>query len=286
MLNYDSKESIINFKAYDYFAHILELATKFDNGVGRLILNLSGLSELAEVTSHLLDPHTYNGMYQNENLHYNPKLFFLEYFPSLNDEYKFLFLKNIIEKVDVYRHITDMEKLENYLNLFGYTLIESECLTKKGYSINKSNIGLLNREEDISYLLKVIKSNHPHSFIYLEEAISNFGNTEYKSCIDNARTLLETIVYDLGGKNKSHSQNFLTISSEKLIDENKNELTSRNKIFEYWLNNNSGANRYRVFYSVYSAVSGLGTHAEEVPSKKDALMFLRIVEDILAWILI
>lgn len=32
-------------------------------------------------------------------------------------------------------------------------------------------------------------------------------------------------------------------------------------------------------------MSGLGTHGEEIPTKEDTLMFLRMTEDVLIWCL-
>ena len=60
-------------------------------------------------------------------------------------------------------------------------------------------------------------------------------------------------------------------------------MTSIKKIFSHWIDKRNGANRYRLFVTMYSAMSGLGTHGEEVPSKEDSLMFLRMTEDALIW---
>lgn len=42
-------------------------------------------------------------------------------------------------------------------------------------------------------------------------------------------------------------------------------------------------NRFRLFQTMYSVMSGLGTHHEDVASKEDALLLLRYVEDCLLW---
>lgn len=54
-------------------------------------------------------------------------------------------------------------------------------------------------------------------------------------------------------------------------------------ILKYWKVNKKGFNRTRLFITMYSMLSGLGPHDEETPSREDALMCLRITEDILIW---
>lgn len=54
-------------------------------------------------------------------------------------------------------------------------------------------------------------------------------------------------------------------------------------ILKYWKVNKKGFNRTRLFITMYSMLSGLGPHGEETPSREDALMCLRITEDILIW---
>ena len=61
------------------------------------------------------------------------------------------------------------------------------------------------------------------------------------------------------------------------------QLTSIKKIYTYWIDNKKGANRFRLFQTMYSVMSGLGTHHEDVASKEDALLLLRYVEDCLLW---
>ena len=77
----------------------------------------------------------------------------------------------------------------------------------------------------------------------------------------------------------------ITMIIINIIDNSNTQLITIKKIFNYWLINRKGANRYRLFVSMYSAMSGLGTHGEEIPAKEDALMFLRMTEDRLIWCL-
>jgi hypothetical protein len=53
-------------------------------------------------------------------------------------------------------------------------------------------------------------------------------------------------------------------------------------------NANGSYKKTRAIYSIYSMLSDYGTHRQEgtveVPSKEDALMMLRMTEDIMIWI--
>lgn len=75
----------------------------------------------------------------------------------------------------------------------------------------------------------------------------------------------------------------ILIATDEHIIDNGSELKSKKKIFTYWLNNNKGGNRYRIFATLYSAMSGLGAHGEDNPVQEDALMILRMTEDIFLW---
>ena len=77
----------------------------------------------------------------------------------------------------------------------------------------------------------------------------------------------------------------LTLSQESVTDDTGARITSKEKIYKYWLDKKKGANRYRYFTTLYSVMSGLGTHGEEEPSKADAVLILRALEDVLVWIL-
>ena len=130
----------------------------------------------------------------------------------------------------------------------------------------------------------LLEQHHSDLLRYYLEAISNYGNSEYKSCIDNSRSVFEGFFKKIDTENE-YSKGILCATGEIVIDNSNTQLSSIKKIFNYWIENRKGANRYRVFVSLYSAMSGLGTHGEEIPTKEDALMFLRMTEDVLIWCL-
>lgn len=75
----------------------------------------------------------------------------------------------------------------------------------------------------------------------------------------------------------------LAATGESIID-NGAQLTSIKKYIHIG-SIIKGANRFRLFQTMYSVMSGLGTHHEDVASNEDALLLLRYVEDCLLWCL-
>ena len=152
----------------------------------------------------------------------------------------------------------------------------------KHYSIVPTTGGVQQRNQDISYLHSMLNVHHPDLIVLYNEAISNFGSGQYVSCIENCRSLLENFFKKLDTTNSDYVKGILGATGETITD-NGAQLTSIKKIYTYWLDNKKGANRFRLFQTMYSAMSGLGTHHEDVVSKEDALLLLRYVEDCLLW---
>lgn len=275
---YDDDSDIVTFHSYEFMAEIFASAI-YNNGDGEILLRKSGISSLCALYQQELTPYSYNGKWQNDNLQYNPKKVFLEFFPELDDKHKFLFLKNIVEKANFC--IIDRDKSENYLSAIGYSLIE-DSNTYSGYTLNQTTKGLIERGADVILLESKIKVEFPHLFRFYDEALSTFGNGEYKSCIDNCRSLYEKITEEIGADKTDRA--VLKITGEEVRDGTA-LLTSKEKIYKYWIENKKGANRYRYFTTLYSIMSGLGTHGEDVPTKADAVLILRAMEDALVWIL-
>jgi len=275
---YDDDNEVALCKTYEFFAQLLDAAIQ-NNGDGEILLRKSGLSSLCEEYASELTPYSYNGKWQNQNLQYNPQKVFFELYPELDDKHKFIFIKNIIETTSFHR--VNNTEVENYLSLLGYSL-EMDYGTRSHYTIKQSTKGVVERGEDITLLEQKLQDEFPNVFRAYDEALSTFGNGEYKSCIDNCRTVFEKITEALEGS--SNDQAILSIAKERLVD-GGNTLTSKRKIYEYWLEHKKGANRYRYFTTLYSIMSGLGTHGEEPPQKADAVLILRAIEDILVWIL-
>lgn len=282
----DSQEKIVIAQlAYllkKYSPRILQ-----ENGDGNNLLRCAGLSCFVESYSYKLDPYEFNGRYKNDSCHYNPGLAFSEILLEIeSDKAAFGRLLNEFFKRLKFIEDKDVQAFSNYLEIVGYSLLvedESEChIEQYSYTLIPSSNGIVERQEDISYLLTKLNGNMPELVHYYEEAISTFGNSEYKSCIGNCRSLFEKVFQSYDADGNEYHKGILNVTSEKII-ENGAELKSINKIFKYWLDNKKGANRFRLFVMLYSLMSGLGTHGEETPSKEDALLSLRATEDVLIW---
>ena len=276
---YDDDSEIIQFKAYEFFANLFDNAIR-KNGDGEIIFSSTGISSLIEKYKPMITRYCYNGQWENSNVQYNAVRAFLEVFPELDEKHRFLFLKNIIEKTNFYRE--SAEKTENYLALFGLSLVDSDDSNSK-YTIAQTTKGMVERSNDVVLLEQKLKNDYPSIYPFYDEALSTFGNGEFKSCIDNCRTLYEKITQTIAGESTDRSA--LKLSKEVLIDDNGAQITSKEKIYKYWLDKKKGANRYRYFTTLYSIMSGLGTHGEDVPQKADAVLILRALEDVLVWML-
>ncbi len=204
---------------------------------------------------------------------------FFELYPQLDDKHKFFFLKNIIESANF--HKFDLDDVERHLVVLGYSL-ENEIGTRSRFTISQTTTGLIERGKDIALLEQRLRDEFPDVYRYYDEALSTFANGEYKSCIDNCRTMFDKITDTFDGENAD--KKILGITAECVMD-GTTQLTSRRQIFNYWINNKKGANRFRYFTTLYSVMSGLGTHGEEAPTKADAVLILRAIEDVFVWIL-
>lgn len=150
------------------------------------------------------------------------------------------------------------------------------------YKLVPSSTGSQERNEDVSYLHSMLSTYHSELVSLYDEAISNFGTGQYISCIENCRSLFESFFKKLDTTHNEYVRGILVATGEQIIDNGAN-LVSIKKIYEYWIANKKGANRFRLFQTMYSVMSGLGTHREDVATKEDALLLLRYVEDCLLW---
>lgn len=166
----------------------------------------------------------------------------------------------------------------NIYSIFGKFIRRQ--IDNNDYSLIPSTEGVQQRNTDISYLHSMLEMHHPDLVILYDEAITNFGSGQYVSCIENCRSLLENFFKKLDTINGYYVKGILAATGESIID-NGAQLTSIKKIYTYWIDNKKGANRFRIFQTMYSVMSGPGTHHEDVASKEDALLLLRYVEDCL-----
>ena len=283
----DNKERIARSNIYVIFGKFLSKQIN-NNDDGEVILKKSGLSSFVDNYKNRLNPYCYNGVYRNDNESYNPAYVCMKICEALeeNEDTLLMFLNTILEEI---KKIDDNEKerLENYLGVIGYELkVEQEddyYNENYIYTLIPSTDGSQERNKDISFLRDMLLNYHSDLIHIYDEAISNFGNGQYVSCIENCRALFESFFKKLDTINDDYVNGILNATGEQVIDSSGANLTSIKKIYTYWLTNKKGANRFRLFQTLYSAMSGLGTHHEEKASKEDALLLLRYVEDCLLW---
>ena len=280
----DSKDRIARSNIYSEFGRLLKNIIE-NNHDGEIILKKAGLSALVEDYENMLRPYVNNRSYEKHNEQYNPEYACIAICEEIeNDEEDLIrFMNTILEKIYEIDE-GQFHKLGNYLGIIGYELLEFDEEDMYGevkrYSLCASTDGVKERNADISYLQTLLSTHYFDLSKLYDEALATFGLGQYKSCIDNCRSLFEGFFKKIDKHN--YCKGILVATDEK-ISQNGAQLTSMNKIFKYWLEKNKGANRFRLFYTLYSAMSGLGTHYEEIATKEDALLLLRYTEDCLLW---
>lgn len=282
----DGKNKVARSNVYADFGKILKAQIK-NNEDYKVVFARAGLSDMEDKYELYLTPYWYNRGYRNDNEDYNPEYACLSLCQELekSDETLVHFFNVILENT---KKIDEdiIESLERYLEVMGLELRieeqEKEYWNEYKYSLIPLTRGAEKRKQDLDLLSTSLDKTNPQLFKLYNEAINNYGNGNYVSCIENCRSLFEAIFKRLDPVSKNYAKGILQATKEKVV-ENGAVLDSRNKIFNYWLNNNQGANRYRLFMTLYSVMSGLGTHKEDTATMEDALMLLRFTEDVLIW---
>lgn len=286
----DSKDRIARSNIYSIFGKMIYRIIN-NNNDGEILLKKAGLSSFLDNYGNKLCPYWYNRGYRNDNDNYDPEYVCLSICEEIesNEDILLGFLNLILEGIHEIDE-TVFARLTNYLGVIGYEMIveiktdysDFDDFEIKNYHLVPSTQGAIQRNSDISYLRSTLITHHSDIINFYDEAISNFGAGQYVSCIENCRSLFEGFFKKLDPVNGDYVKGILAATGEKIID-NGASLTSIKKIYTYWIDNKKGANRFRLFQTMYSVMSGLGTHHEDVASKEDALLLLRYVEDCLLW---
>ena len=264
---------------------VRRVANKNGNGWLEQVLSCIGLSSLIKEYERYFDPYWFNKGYRNDNDSFNPEFGMLKICSEIKNDKGVLneFLNEIFRRL---RHTQieelAMEKIKNCVELLGYELQVEDELYGYSYSLQYLSVGEIERQSDMSVVRKALNTDYPEVLKHYNEALDTYSNGHSKSCIDNCRTAYEKFFAALDTDNSDYLKGILKATGEHVFD-NGGELKSKNKIFKYWLENNKGANRYRIMATLYSAMSGLGAHGEDNPSQEDALMILRMTEDSYLW---
>lgn len=255
------------------------------NGLLELMLGCIGASSLVEDYGYYFDPYSFNRGYRNDNDHFNPEMGMLKICNEIKGDKELIneFLNEIFHRLQrIEIEDETLKNIRNGLQLLGYEFQVDYSETGYNYSIQYLSVGEVERQSDMSVMRKDLKDDYPEVLRHYNEALETYSNGNFKSCIDNCRTAFEKYFATFDTDNGDYLKGILKATDEHIID-NGTELTSKNKIFKYWLENNKGANRYRILATLYSAMSGLGAHGEDNPVQEDALMILRMIEDSFLW---
>lgn len=285
----DSENEIALAKLSDLLGNYYNDVIK-ENGDAESLLRCSGISSLLQKYGNNLNPHTFNNGFKNENINFSPKDSINKICLEISDnkEVLFKFLNEFISRVVLFSE-DDINLINNYLEILGYKLNIEKKLDDYSYEVHNYSLstytdGSFDRQDDISSYLHNALSSYSDTLLTLyNNAIFEYANSKYVSCITNCRILLEKTFKKLDSENNDFYKGVLAATNEKALPKTDTPRESKTAIFRYWLENNSGFNRFRFIATLYSVTSGLGAHVEEDPSKEDALLCLRATEDILIW---
>lgn len=283
------------------------------------ILRCCGLAELYEEYSELLEPYIYE--FSRGRTWENPSPTF-NLFIGLDNIFSDLYEKKdnegivriLVEVVkhfnpkyikklnpDIYSLNEDLynsfKQLSNLYNVFGLQLIID--YDKERFEVAHFTQGIGERVKDVLLVEDWLKQKSPIAYDAYISAIQSYQSSRAGASIESCRTVL-TSIFSLYRGTQSFAKwtGGVAICSDEISEsptkENLKELTSSIKKLKAELSDFFGENydgdfkKTRAIYSIYSMMSDYGTHRGEgsiqVPKLRDALMILRMTEDILIWI--
>lgn len=182
-----------------------------------------------------------------------------------------------------------LQELKGLYELVGYSLIEAE----EGFFVEPCE-GVVDRLSDISEIEKWLESNFDGVFSAYKGAMDAFTSNNYGTCIEACRTVLTGIFSKYKGPDDFAKwfRGTANISGEMMDPASLKaniELTGKKDLADFFEENSNGSyKKTRAIYAIYSMMSDYGTHREEgtieVPSRADALMMFRMMQDIVLWI--
>lgn len=288
-----------------------------EDGEFMRILRCCGLGVEYEKYKQYLEPYEYNGKYRNNNCRYSIYLGLENIFKDLYSNGKFELLmdllKEIIENInpiilsninpytfgekirysDENRYETNLIELFNLYKMIGFNIefkhdktIEATLINEEGYK----------RVESIFSMEAWLNENYKEVYKSYEGAITSYKEGHYGTCIEACRTTLTGLFSFFKGEDDYAKwvRGVANISEEVNI-ENVGELGSiireegKKALSDLFGENAEGSfKKTRAIYAIYSMLSDYGTHrgegAIEVPTAEDALMMLRMTEDIVIWV--
>lgn len=151
-----------------------------------------------------------------------------------------------------------------------------------------------------SLLVEWLNTNYPPIAEMYQEAIENYIDGEPVSCVSNCRNIITGVFSHFKEDgNRSWVKGLQNLSTDTNIEKinvpNNIMQGSANKNIHFETDNEFKYSRFKLFYQLYSLTSDLGPHITEAPkiggtlypertTLYDALLCLRMTEDMLIWV--
>jgi len=274
------------------------------NGEIKKYMKCCGLGTLYDENADYFEPYWYNGTWENPRNEYSVFIGLDNVFTELlksNDTKKLsLFIielgKNISPAITTKYYEEEkckqyVDELVNLYQLLGYDLVMGdECFDVIPL------IGNVEKIADVYGLEQWLLDKYPEVYNSYEGAIDAFVSGNFGTCIEACRTTLTGLFSKYKGPDSfvKWFRGTADISGEydgtNMTDiKNHLEVLGKKELSDFFEENAAGRyKKTRAIYSIYSMLSDYGTHRQEgtieIPSKEDALMMLRMTEDIMVWV--
>ena len=274
------------------------------NGEIKKYLKCCGLGALYDENADYFEPYWYNGTWQNNREEYS-------IFIGLDNVFTDLLKKNDTKKLSLC--IVELGKninpviTEKYYEDEQYTKYVDELISLYqllGYDlVMKDNhfdviplTGSVEKISDVYGLEQWLLEKYPEIYNSYEGAIDAYASGNFGTCIEACRTTLTGLFSKYKGPDSFAKwfRGTADISGEydgtNMLDiKDHLEGLGKKELSDFFEENAVGSyKKTRAIYSIYSMLSDYGTHRQEgtveVPSKEDALMMLRMTEDIMIWV--
>jgi len=277
---------------------------KKKNGELKKYLKCCGLGKYYDENQDYFEPYWYNGTWENPRSEYNLFVGLDNVFSSLLIERNTRDLSLLVIELGkninpaVIFKVNESEEYQNYLTelqrlyqLLGYDLIANpENFDVAPFGGDQTKIA------DLYGLEQWLYNKYTEVYNSYEGAVDAYTSSNYGTCIEACRTTLTGVFSKYKGTDSFSKWFRGTADIADELEENnmqhiKDHLDALGKkdLAEFFEENSSGSyKKTRAIYSIYSMLSDYGTHRQEgsieIPSKEDALMMLRMTEDVLIWI--
>ena len=298
-----SRQSVILAKIctiYDDSRFVAQSESTF-----KKILKCADLNRYFVLNSNYLVPYTYNEGYartfKNQNEQYDVFTGLDNIFSNIlsdgDDDDIGRLLIELGNNIPAYNFDYDAEegvmvKLKNLQSL--YELVGFRLIHEEGSFGVEPFTSDSDRFENITEVENWLENSFEGVFSAYKGALDSFVSNNYGTCIESCRTVLTGIFSKYKGPDDfakwfrgtaNISGEMTDITSLKAAI----EATGKNDLSDFFEENNTGSyKKTRAIYAIYSMMSDYGTHREEgtveTPSRADALMMYRMMQDIVLWI--